>query len=342
MFKPIFKAVLFFALIVLISACGPTEDTVPPSATPAAPVSTTLPATSTVTPTFPPTTSIPLDGRGGGVIAFYSERDGNAEIYIMNADESAETRLTQNRFRDVTPDISPDGSQIVFVSNRDGNDEIYRMDRDGGGVTWLTDEPAQDSYPFWSPDGTKIIFCSKRDDRLAYEIYVMNSDGSEQSRITHTTVSEEWAYLSLDMQQIAYAIGPFPEYKLHVMNADGREPHLLLETDQNAAIPKWSRDGKMIAYNLFVLTGGNIIGDVFLVEADGSNSRQITETGGVYVSENPYWSPDGRRIVFQSNRTGNFQIYVMNADGSDQIRLTNHDGNDYWPSWGGADRGGSR
>jgi Tol biopolymer transport system component len=63
--------------------------------------------------------------------------------------------------------------------------------------------------------------------------------------------------------------------------------------------------------------------------------RPITQSAANSVSEDPYWSPDGRRIVFQSNRTGNFQIYVMNVDGSDQVRLTHHRGNDYWPSWGG-------
>jgi Tol biopolymer transport system component len=73
----------------------------------------------------------------------------------MNADGSAESRLTQNRALDTAPDISPGGSQIVFISDRDSNEEIYRMNRDGSNVVRLTSTPAQESYPYWSPDGTK-------------------------------------------------------------------------------------------------------------------------------------------------------------------------------------------
>jgi hypothetical protein len=330
MFKPIFKAVLFFALIALVSACAP-------ATTPVSVTSTEVPSPTTrPTQTLPIPTSTPLSPgiSESGLIAFYSERDGNAEIYTIHADGSAETRLTQNRALDTAPDISPGGTQIVFVSDRDGNEEIYRMNSDGSDVRRLTTEPAKDSYPFWSADGARIIFCSQRDDGRTYEVYLMNSDGTDPIRITHNSVSEEWAYLSPDMQKIVYAVGPFPRYSLYVMNVDGSDPRQIFSSDKSAAFPKWSRDGKTIACNHAALSAGRIVGDIGLMNGDGSNFRQITQTGAGFVSEGPYWSPDGSRIVFQSNRTGNFQIYVMNADGSDPVRLTNHHGNDYYPSWG--------
>jgi len=284
-------------------------------------------ATKTKTPT-------PFTGSDGGVIAFYSERDGNAEIYTIHVDGSEETRLTSNPSLDLVPDVSPDGSRIVFVSDRDGHHEIYQMKRDGSDVVRLTHTQAQEAYPYWSPDGTKIIFCSQRDDGFTYEVYLMNSDGTDQMRITNNSVSEEWAYLSPDMQKIVYAVGPFPQYSLYIMNADGSDQHQVFRSDKMAGLPKWSRDGSTIAFNNAIFSSGNIIGNVGLINSDGSNFRLITDSSGNSVSENPYWSPDGSRIVFQSNRTGNFQIYVMNADGSNQVRLTHHQGNDYWPSWG--------
>ena len=61
----------------------------------------------------------PLDGRGGGVLVFYSEGDGDAEIYLMNADGSAQTRLTDNKAHDTSPAWSPDGARIAFTSDRD-------------------------------------------------------------------------------------------------------------------------------------------------------------------------------------------------------------------------------
>ncbi|OGU57039.1 MAG: hypothetical protein A2V66_05615 [Ignavibacteria bacterium RBG_13_36_8] len=282
----------------------------------------------------PSNNSIPtLDGRGGGLIAFYSERDGNPEIYIMNADGTAQTRLTQNNAQDLAPDISPDGSKIVFVSNRNGNFEIYTMNIDGATTIRLTNNTADDSYPYWSADGTKIIFSSKQDGNN-YEIYIMNADGTDQTRITNTVENEEWAYLSPDFTKIVYAAGTFLEYDIYTMNIDGSnvEPFVVMPNLQ--ALPKWSRDGERIAYNNAVFTSGNFIGDIYLINADGTNHIKITESNGAFVNEDPYWSPTGDQLVFQSNRSGNFQIYIMNADGSNQSRLTNHQGNDYWPSWG--------
>jgi len=110
----------------LTSTSTPTDtpfptDTPVPTATP---VSEALP-TATATP-LPP-----LTGSGGGQIAFTSERDGNAEIYIMNADGSDPQRLTDNPAYDAWPVWSPDGSQIAFTSTRNGKADIYVMDANG-------------------------------------------------------------------------------------------------------------------------------------------------------------------------------------------------------------------
>jgi|SRR5215216_61747 hypothetical protein len=118
-------------------------------------------------------------------IVFDSFRDGNLEIYIMNADGSDPQRLTNNPGSDWWPDWSPDGSKIAFTILRGGLEEIYVMNaEDGSGQINLSNHPGQDINPSWSPDGTKIAFYSLRD-RIA-QIYVMNAeDGSGQTRITN-------------------------------------------------------------------------------------------------------------------------------------------------------------
>lgn len=90
------------------------------------------------------------------------------------------------------PAWSPDGAKIVFYSDRDGASEIYVMNADGPGQTRLTNNPSQDLLPALSPDGAKIAFVSNRDgtdlwDPSAHEIYVMNADGSNQTRLTNNT-----------------------------------------------------------------------------------------------------------------------------------------------------------
>ncbi len=86
-----------------------------------------------------------------GRIAFLSERDGNGEIYVMNADGSGLTRLTNNPASDLSPDWSPDSKRIAFTSTRDGNFEIYVMNADGSAQTPLTNNVADDFAPAWSP-----------------------------------------------------------------------------------------------------------------------------------------------------------------------------------------------
>jgi dipeptidyl aminopeptidase/acylaminoacyl peptidase len=116
-------------------------------------------------------------------IAFRSYRDGNYEIYVMNADGTGQpTRLTFGTAYDEFPSWSPDGSKIAFMSDRDGNFEIYVMNADGNEQTCLTLSAAADGLPYWSPDGLKIAFASERDGN--WEIYVMNADGTGQTRLT--------------------------------------------------------------------------------------------------------------------------------------------------------------
>ena len=78
------------------------------------------------------------------MIAFTSDRDGNFEIYVMDADGTAQTNLTNNPASDAVPAWSPDGTKIAFFSDRDGNREIYVMDADGTNPTRLTSDPALD------------------------------------------------------------------------------------------------------------------------------------------------------------------------------------------------------
>jgi hypothetical protein len=154
-------------------------------------------------------------------IVFVSWRNGNSEIYIMNADGSEQVNLTNNPLLDSDPCFSPDGSKIIFVSERDGNKEIYIMNIDGSEQTNLTNNSAWDSQPSFSPDGSKIIFVSERDGNK--EIYIMNIDGSEQTNLTNNLAADFAPNFSPDGNKIVFWSDRNVDYGSYIMNIDGSE-----------------------------------------------------------------------------------------------------------------------
>src|SRR5437588_173733 len=124
------------------------------------------------------------NGPFNGKIAFETDRDGNKEIYVMNADGTGQVNISNNPALDANPYWSPDGTKITFDSNRDGNFEIYVMNADGSNQTRVTNNTASDQDPSFSPDGTKIVFQSNRVQSSTPQIFVMNADGTNPVQLT--------------------------------------------------------------------------------------------------------------------------------------------------------------
>jgi Tol biopolymer transport system component len=117
--------------------------------------------------------------------------DCNLEIWVMNVDGSDPVRLTNEPGIDAFPDWSPDGTRIVFHTARDGNlssgegFEVYVMNVDGTNQLNVTNHPSLDGHPNWTPDGARIVFISNRDDDpLDNDIYLINPDGTNLTRLT--------------------------------------------------------------------------------------------------------------------------------------------------------------
>ena len=295
----------------------PTATPVPP--TPAAsPRPTPVPPTPTPTPMPTPAPATRLTDNDaidvspdwspdGQRIAFFSDRDGNLDIYVMNADGSGLARLTYDGANDGVPDWSPDGQRIAFASDRDGNYEIYVMNADGSGLARLTDNDAGDGVPAWSADGQRIAFYSDRDGNG--EIYVMNADGSGLARLTDNDAGDGPPAWSPDGQRIAFASDRDGNWEIYVMNADGSGLARLTDNYAGDGVPDWSPDGQRIAFASD--RDGNW--KIYVMNADGSGLARLTDNDAIDVS--PDWSPDGQRIAFHSDRDGNTEIYVMNAVG---------------------------
>jgi len=133
-----------------------------------------------------------------GKIAFISNRDGDFEIFVMDADGADQDQLTDNTALDYSPVWSPDGSKIAFISDRDGDYEIFVMDADGADQDQLTDNTAVDYRLVWSPDGSKIAFESDQDGD--WEIFVMDADGADQDQLTDNAAGDrnpDWQAIPL-------------------------------------------------------------------------------------------------------------------------------------------------
>ncbi|MET0623676.1 MAG: Ig-like domain-containing protein [Pyrinomonadaceae bacterium] len=265
--------------------------------------------------------------RKRGKIAFVSTRDGDEEIFTMNADGSEQKQLTANAARDNWPRWSPDGTKIAFASTRDGNHEIYVMNADGTNPVRLTNNAGIDCEPTWSPDGTKIAFSSNREannDGGAYELYVMNADGTNLVRLTHQPGNDMQPHWSPDGGMLIFMSNLYGNYRLHRVSAvTGGDQWRLTGADANDWHPVWSPDGLKMAFmrNL----------EIYTANADGTAQQRLTENA--VADEMPAWSPESNQLLFVSARDGNEEVYVMNADGTGPANVTFNLAGDNFPDW---------
>ena len=185
-------------------------------------------------------------------IAFTSNRDGQNDIFIMNADGSNPVNLTNNPADDQQPVWSSDGSWILFASNRDGNSEIYSIQVNSLEVRNLTNNPASDIQPGWIRSRTKdlsgdyILFTSNRDGNQ--EIYRMKSDGSGAINLTMNPASDQMAKGSPDGSLVVFTSDRTGNMDVFDMRLDGQGLMDLTNNPGNDFGPVWSSDQIWIAF----------------------------------------------------------------------------------------------
>lgn len=255
--------------------------------------------------------AFPAFSADGRRIAFSSKRDGNTELYLMDADGAGLRRLTNHRAIDYAPSFSPDGRLLAFVSDRDGNDEIYLLDLAGPEPRRLTYHPGQDALPAFSPDGGQVLFISDRDDK--YRIYSADAAGSGSGREAglRPVFDDRLNKVHLSLWQGRILVQEERENQVVLFTAPaGGGPKVMLNAPSfRAALPTaLSPDGGMLLYTSS--REGN--DEVFLYDIKRESSVRLTLSP---AQEFGYcFSPDGTKLLYDSNRGGDRDIYLLHLD----------------------------
>lgn len=263
-----------------------------------------------------PSNGLPDWFPNGTALAFQSTRDGNYEIYRMNADGTKQVRLTKQAADDYGPTVSPDGKQIAFCSERgDSEGDIWVMNVDGSGARRLTDTGVN-AWPAWSPDGQKIAYESERDGLL--QVYVMNADGTGQAKLVGESEDDyggqpSW---SPDGRKLAFE-GPAhdddeDDSAIYVAAADGTNATYLA----GGWGAEWSSDGRIF----FASYRNGEDADIYVMNDDGTAQTRLTS--GPTDDWGPAVSPGGQQVAFSSDRPGHIEVYLMKVDGSSLRQLT--------------------
>ncbi len=357
----------FFLLksLGVISSAAP-QPTLPPQAvlletslaTTEAPSTAVVPTSAPLESTASSSTETPaqayLPAGPGGKITFVSNRqaDGYFQVWLMQLARNSEGNLLGIDPVQVTfdpgdkskPSFSPDGQKLIYSGYNNGRasngipleEDIWLLDlsQPNPQPVDISQRAGSDRYAAWSPEGDKIAFTSYyREDKTA-QLFLMNPDGSNQTRL-----SEQWAE--------RYATwSPDAEFLFFVQSMNDvdvlymRNKYNLYDTaryfDRSTvegrlglvSEPNMSLDGSLIAYTRTSGEKQNIFTATYA--GGGAVVTQMTDSG---MDSAPYWSPDGTLLLFTSERDGNGEIYIMDMAKNQVFNLTDLASEDRDPAW---------
>jgi Tol biopolymer transport system component len=265
--------------------------------------------------------------------------------------------------------FSSDGKQLIFQSTRDGRecDQIYSMNIDGSNVKMISTGEGRTTCSYFFPGSKRVLYSSthladkqcppKPDFSRGYvwavypgfDIFTAKPDGSDLEQLTSEPGYDAEATISLDGKKIVFTSMRDGDLDIYTMDADGKNVRRLTDQLGYDGGPFWSADGKQIVYRAHHpktdeekadytnLLKRNLIRpsvlEIWVMNADGSNKRQITSNGKANFG--PYFFPDGKRIIFSSNIDDpggrNFDLYLINIDGTGLERITYNETFDGFP-----------
>jgi Tol biopolymer transport system component len=324
----------------------------------------------------------PPGGSGGFQIAYVPSISGQFGIFVMNSDTTGAKLLASDKNAELRfASWSPDGKKIAFFTVRAQDEDIlkkylmpykyllYVMDSSGNNPKRLLDFPIFDFA--WAPNGRQMFVISAHEspDRDSPEvmggiknpsasIYVMDTQTGGMTRLPGTgrNCSAAW---SPDGTRLAVSYGDAENGGMYLISADGRQNSRLTDASTIDCRPKWSPDGKLLAYAAYAKTDADAKdAGVYVIAADGTGKKRVAEDSVYYVqwscdgtmlllqlensvrltdlegkkqvllsarlrrAANGLFTPDGKGVLFCSNDEGAWNIYSIGLDGQQRKKIT--------------------
>lgn len=263
----------------------------------------------------------------------YSHQVGNvSELWVMDYDGANAHQITHLGTESITPRWSPDASEIAFTCFMPYRGvvsaQICLYSMAAKKVLYFRRFPGTNATPAWSPNGRKIAFMSSM--KGSTEIWVADTNGNDPKELTFSpnSVNTSPVWNPRTGKEIVFVSDRSGAPELYMMNSDGSSvENIDLPKMSYVVDPAWSPNGQLLAFS-WRRPDGNF--DLYVMDIASHQLLQLTRNEG--RNERPWWAPDGRHLVFQSDRTGTWQIWTMLADGSQSRQLT-HAGKNFSPCW---------
>jgi TolB protein len=265
---------------------------------------------------------LPLVSPNGALVAFIANRNGNYDLFVMASDGSKVLSLTRTPEYESIASWTQDSKRVLFSVNTTDSSVLYSIDVEGNNQREVCRVNGRNPVP--SPDGKRILFSAGP--WTATKLMLADADGSNLSELTDgstTAWNHRW---SPDGKLIAFAgrSNSKSELAVFVMDLETRKQRqiTLIPLDEGGAQwPMWSWDGRYLAVQVSSRTDRKS-GYIWVVTVTSGEARKLGIHDQTFLDETPSWFPDGKRIAFQSNRTGRMEIWVMNVDGSNPRQVT--------------------
>jgi TolB protein len=305
------------ALALALGACNGADSPLAPSGDPAAPDDLLAVATTQR-------------------IVFTSYRYGNGDLYKMDPQGSSLTRLTSSTLNERTAAWSHDNKRLALVRQRPTaanpyNSDIWVINADGSNGHWARSEPSPWPLtdPSWSADGSRLALCLLVNG--VSQVGWLNLATGQLSLFNEAAGGQPGRQPSYDAtgQKLVYV--SFFGTRIEQIKADGSGRKVLVSSASPTALlnsPRYSPDGKRIAYSK-VVTAGNE--EIFVKNLVDGTVKRLTSSAG--QDAQPTWSPDGAKIAFVSQRSGQYQIWTMTSTGGSPLRITHTASEEWDPAW---------